>query len=125
MFSDLRLGWGYSPWRGIQWRSTVTIGRLSIIRIVRDSPYWSELSARRQEEVLGGAPEGAQRDRTARGEITVRAACWSATHPWRAITMWMVVVIACFAIGSATGRKESDRTARRSGCGERADHVPN
>ncbi len=44
----------------------------------------------------------------ARGQITVRAARWSATHPWRAIAMWVVLVIACFALGSATGTKESD-----------------
>ncbi|MEV5964091.1 MMPL family transporter [Kribbella sp. NPDC051952] len=44
----------------------------------------------------------------ARGQITVRAARWSATHPWRAIAMWVVVVIACFAIGSLTGTKQSE-----------------
>ncbi|WP_433161070.1 MMPL family transporter [Kribbella sp. CA-247076] len=44
----------------------------------------------------------------ARGQITVRMARWSATHPWRAIAMWVVVVIACFALGSATGTKESE-----------------
>ncbi|MGW7684518.1 MMPL family transporter [Kribbella sp. NPDC054772] len=43
----------------------------------------------------------------ARGQITVRAARWSATHPWRAIAMWVVVVVACFALGSMTGTKES------------------
>ncbi|RZT19754.1 RND superfamily putative drug exporter [Kribbella sp. VKM Ac-2569] len=43
----------------------------------------------------------------ARGQITVRAARWSATHPWRAIAMWIVVVIACFALGQVTGTKES------------------
>jgi RND superfamily putative drug exporter len=43
----------------------------------------------------------------ARGQITVRAARWSATHPWRAIAMWVAVVIACFALGSVTGTKES------------------
>lgn len=43
----------------------------------------------------------------ARGQITVRAARWSATHPWRAIAMWVVVVIACFALGQVTGVKES------------------
>ncbi|MGW6199541.1 MMPL family transporter [Kribbella sp. NPDC055110] len=43
----------------------------------------------------------------ARGQITVRAARWSATHPWRAIAMWVVVVIACFALGQVTGTKES------------------
>ena len=44
----------------------------------------------------------------ARGQITVRAARWSATHPWRAIAMWVAVVIACFALGSVTGTKQSD-----------------
>ncbi|WP_427889845.1 MMPL family transporter [Kribbella sp. GL6] len=43
----------------------------------------------------------------ARGQITVRAARWSATHPWRAIAMWLVVVAACFALGSMTGTKKS------------------
>jgi len=43
----------------------------------------------------------------ARGQLTVRMARWSATHPWRAIGMWIVVVAACFALGSMTGTKES------------------
>lgn len=43
----------------------------------------------------------------ARGQVTVRVARWSATHPWRAIAMWVVLVIACFALGSATGTKEA------------------
>jgi RND superfamily putative drug exporter len=43
----------------------------------------------------------------ARGQVTVRVARWSATHPWRAIAMWVVLVIACFALGSATGSKEA------------------
>jgi putative drug exporter of the RND superfamily len=44
---------------------------------------------------------------TSRGQLTVRAARWSATHPWRAIAMWVVVVVACFALGNLTGTKES------------------
>ena len=43
----------------------------------------------------------------ARGQLTVRMARWSATHPWRAIAMWVAVVAACFALGSMTGTKES------------------
>jgi len=43
-----------------------------------------------------------------RSALTVRAARWSATHPWRAIALWLVFVVACFALGSATGTKESD-----------------
>ncbi len=44
----------------------------------------------------------------ARGQITVRVARWSATHPWRAIAMWVAVVIACFAVGQVTGTKQAD-----------------
>ncbi|GAA1662828.1 MMPL family transporter [Kribbella yunnanensis] len=44
----------------------------------------------------------------ARGQITVRAARWSATHPWRAIAMWVAVVIACFAVGQVTGTNKAD-----------------
>ena len=39
----------------------------------------------------------------ARGQITVRAARWSATHPWRAIAMWVAVVIACFVMYVSSG----------------------
>jgi putative drug exporter of the RND superfamily len=42
-----------------------------------------------------------------RGQLTVRAARWSATHPWRAIAMWVVFVVACFALGSMTGTKQA------------------
>jgi putative drug exporter of the RND superfamily len=38
-----------------------------------------------------------------RRPITVRAARWSATHPWRAIAMWLAFVASCIAIGGATG----------------------
>src|SRR4051812_39720005 len=38
--------------------------------------------------------------------MTVRVARWSATHPWRAIAMWMVFVAVCFTAGSMTGTTE-------------------
>src|SRR5215218_5496191 len=59
----------------------------------------------------------------ARGQITVRAARWSATHPWRAIAMWVVVVIACFAIGSMTGTKQADDSDSDIGEVTRADKI--
>src|SRR4051794_7891332 len=34
---------------------------------------------------------------------TVRAARWSATHPWRAVALWLVFVAACIAVGNAAG----------------------
>ncbi|MDP9221912.1 MAG: MMPL family transporter, partial [Actinomycetota bacterium] len=41
-----------------------------------------------------------------RRPATVRVARWSATHPWRAIALWLVFVIACIALGSMSGTKE-------------------
>ncbi|HEU5469029.1 MAG TPA: MMPL family transporter [Actinophytocola sp.] len=35
--------------------------------------------------------------------VTVRVARWSATHPWRAIGLWMVFVAVCFAAGTMAG----------------------
>ena len=35
--------------------------------------------------------------------VTVRVARWSATHPWRAIGLWVVFVAVCFAAGSWAG----------------------
>jgi len=35
--------------------------------------------------------------------MAVRAARWSATHPWRAIVGWVVFVALCFGIGSMVG----------------------
>lgn len=39
--------------------------------------------------------------------VTVRVARWSATHPWRAIGLWLVFVVVCFAAGSAAGVNEA------------------
>ncbi len=41
-----------------------------------------------------------------RRPVTVRVARWSATHPWRAIALWLVFVVACVALGSAAGTRE-------------------
>jgi RND superfamily putative drug exporter len=38
-----------------------------------------------------------------RRPVTVRLARWSATHPWRAIALWLVFVTSCVAIGSVSG----------------------
>lgn len=39
--------------------------------------------------------------------VTVRIARWSATHPWRAIIIWIGFVIACIAIGSVAGTRNA------------------
>jgi RND superfamily putative drug exporter len=40
--------------------------------------------------------------------LTVRVARWSATHPWRAIAMWVAFVALCFVLGGAAGLNEAD-----------------
>ncbi|MFC4856473.1 MMPL family transporter [Actinophytocola glycyrrhizae] len=42
-----------------------------------------------------------------RQPATVRVARWSATHPWRAIGMWVVFVAVCFAAGGWAGTNEA------------------
>lgn len=37
-----------------------------------------------------------------RSRGTVRVARWSATHPWRAILLWLLFVAVCVAVGQAT-----------------------
>jgi RND superfamily putative drug exporter len=39
--------------------------------------------------------------------VTVRMARWSAEHPWRAITLWIVFVAVCFIGGNAAGTVKS------------------
>jgi len=36
----------------------------------------------------------------------VRAATWSARHPWRAVTAWIVLVVVCVGLGATTGTRE-------------------
>ena len=48
----------------------------------------------------------------------MRVARWSATHPWRAVALWLVFVAACIAVGSAVGLREQgdlDNTIGQSG----------
>jgi putative drug exporter of the RND superfamily len=49
---------------------------------------------------------------------TVRIARWSATHPWRAVALWLVFVAGCIALGTAAGLHEQgdlDGTVGQSG----------
>jgi putative drug exporter of the RND superfamily len=39
--------------------------------------------------------------------VTVRIARWSATHPWRAMALWVVFVAACITIGNVAGTKQA------------------
>jgi putative drug exporter of the RND superfamily len=42
-----------------------------------------------------------------RQPVTVRVARWSATHPWRAIGLWVVFVAVCFAAGGWVGTTDA------------------
>jgi RND superfamily putative drug exporter len=42
-----------------------------------------------------------------RQPVTVRVARWSATHPWRAIGLWVVFVAVCFAAGGWVGTRDA------------------
>ncbi|MGH8960026.1 MAG: MMPL family transporter [Jatrophihabitantaceae bacterium] len=56
-----------------------------------------------------------------RRPVTVRVARWSATHPWRAIALWLAFVLASIAIGSAAGLKQmSDLDATPGQAGQAA-----
>ncbi|MBE1533434.1 MMPL family transporter [Actinomadura algeriensis] len=43
---------------------------------------------------------------TKRRPATVRVAQWSAAHPWSAVTMWVLFVVLCLALGTAAGTKK-------------------
>ena len=58
-----------------------------------------------------------------RRPATVRIARWSATHPWRAMALWLAFVLVCIAIGQATSLNQLtdlDTTVGQSG---RAAHL--
>jgi putative drug exporter of the RND superfamily len=57
--------------------------------------------------------------------ITVRVARWSATHPWRAMGLWTLFVILCFAAGSAVGMRQADNNTTGIGEAGRADRIYN
>src|SRR5664279_2917490 len=53
---------------------------------------------------------------------TVRAARWSASHPWRAVAMWLVFVAACIAVGNVVGLHEQGNLDNTLGQSGRAAH---
>ncbi|WP_151481518.1 MMPL family transporter [Streptomyces albicerus] len=55
--------------------------------------------------------------------FTVRAARWSALHPWRAIIGWLVFVVLCLGIGSAVGINSAKTADYRVGEAGRAETI--
>ncbi len=53
---------------------------------------------------------------------TVRMARWSATHPWRAIALWLVFVAACIAAGNIAGQRQLNDLDTVVGQSGRAAH---
>ena len=51
---------------------------------------------------------------------TVRVARWSATHPWRAVALWLVFVAGCVAVGTAVGLHQQSSSDGRVGESGRA-----
>src|SRR5262245_45176695 len=55
--------------------------------------------------------------------MTVRAARWSATHPWRAMLLWLVFVAATVATASAVPTQQMDEADSRVGESGVADKI--
>ncbi len=53
---------------------------------------------------------------------TVRVARWSATHPWRAVALWLAFVAACVAVGSLSGLHQATSLDQSTGQSGRAEH---
>jgi putative drug exporter of the RND superfamily len=60
--------------------------------------------------------------RPRRRGATVRVARWSATHPWRAIGLWLAFVAVCFAIGQAAGTRKATSLDQAVGQSGQAAH---
>jgi putative drug exporter of the RND superfamily len=53
---------------------------------------------------------------------TVRVARWSATHPWRAVALWLVFGAACISVGNLVGLHQRDDLDSSVGQSGRAAH---
>jgi putative drug exporter of the RND superfamily len=53
--------------------------------------------------------------------LSVRAARWSARHPWRAVVAWLLFVIVCLGIGIAAGTRSAATEDYRVGEAGRAE----
>jgi RND superfamily putative drug exporter len=54
-------------------------------------------------------------------DLPVRAARWSARHPWRAVVSWLVFVVLCLGIGIAVGTHDAATEDYRVGEAGRAE----
>ena len=60
---------------------------------------------------------------TDRGSVALRTARWSATHPWRALLVWVTFVAAAVATGSFISTQATTDADYRLGQSGRADQI--
>ncbi len=60
---------------------------------------------------------------TKRSPMTLKAARWSATHPWRALAVWLILVAAAVATGSLISTQATSDADYRLGQSGRADEI--
>ncbi|MGW2635439.1 MMPL family transporter [Streptomyces sp. NPDC001348] len=53
--------------------------------------------------------------------LTVRIACWSARHPWKAVVGWVLFVALCLGVGGAVGTHQATTADYRVGEAGRAE----
>ncbi|MFF4014344.1 MMPL family transporter [Streptomyces sp. NPDC001843] len=53
--------------------------------------------------------------------LTVRIACWSARHPWKAVVGWVLFVALCLGVGGGVGTHEATTADYRVGEAGRAE----
>ncbi len=58
---------------------------------------------------------------SSRQPVTVRTARWCATHPWRAVVGWVLLVVVCVGLGSLTGTDKGTFADFRVGEAGRAE----
>ncbi|NUU22469.1 MAG: MMPL family transporter, partial [Streptomycetaceae bacterium] len=69
------------------------------------------------------APGRPQARPTRKRTATVRVARWSATHPWRAIGIWVGLVLACLVIGGMAGTEKATNSDMGVGQSGRAGDI--
>ncbi|UGQ12902.1 MMPL family transporter [Yinghuangia sp. ASG 101] len=60
---------------------------------------------------------------TRKRPATVRVARWSATNPWRAIGIWVALVVACLVVGGIAGTEKADTSDLGVGQSGRAGEI--
>ncbi|MEU8134731.1 MMPL family transporter [Streptodolium elevatio] len=68
-------------------------------------------------------PYQGERPRTRKRPATVRVARWSAANPWRAIGIWVALVVACLVVGGMAGTEKATNSDLGVGQSGRAGDI--